>query len=286
MAKKVRRSFSQDLFIQEFGPSEGTPLIFFHGFPGSHRQSAILDKWVNEFNLRVLSIDRPGYGFSPAMKNPDLREMMKHLEKELAQRKIDKFYLLGVSGGNPSAVTAAGFFGERVLALGSICGLAPYCETPESFPKFQRRGLRLASRLPRFVLKGLLRRLMKNFKPEERMDMIVRRLGPRDQEILQIPTTREALLGSMDLARRQGAAGVLFDLITYTSPWPVNYSDIRCAHFIWHGNDDRILPVKMSSYLNQKIPHSKLKIFQNEGHYSLPIDCMKAMLTDLTSVRS
>lgn len=276
----------QDLFIQEFGPSDGTPLVFFHGFPGSHRQSAVLDEWVNEFHLRVLSVDRPGYGFSPPMKTPSLVELMKRLEGELARRKIDRFFVLGVSGGNPSAVTAAAYFKDRVLALGSVCGLAPYCETPESFSKFQRRGLRLASKLPRFVLGALLNRVLKKMEPEERIDMVIGALGPRDQETLQIPTTREALIGSIDLARRQGAAGILFDLVTYTSPWPVNYSDIRCAHFIWHGNDDRILPVKMSTYLNQKVPHSKLKIFANEGHYSLPIGCMKSMLSDLTSVRT
>lgn len=277
---------AQDLFIQEFGPRDGTPLLFFHGFPGSHRQSAILDEWVSEFRLRVLSIDRPGYGFSLPMKEPSLLEMMKRLETELDHRKIDKFFVLGVSGGNPSAVTAAAYFKDRVLALGSICGLAPYCETPESFSKFQRRGLRLASGLPRFVLRGLLNRLLKRFKPEERMDMIIRRLGPRDQEVLQVPATREALIGSMDLARCQGAAGILFDLVTYTSPWPVHYNDIRCTHFIWHGNDDRILPVKMSVYLSQKIPQSRLRIFADEGHYSLPIDCMRSMLDELTSVRA
>ncbi|MGZ3722283.1 MAG: alpha/beta fold hydrolase, partial [Bdellovibrionales bacterium] len=127
-------------FIYEAGLPGGTPLIFFHGFPGSHKQGALLEPLAHKFGLRVLAPDRPGYGYSEPLPGKGLREFILSLEVALERLGVDKFYLLGVSGGNPAAVCAAGYFGSRVLGLGSLCGMAPYPEARDLYYKYARTG--------------------------------------------------------------------------------------------------------------------------------------------------
>lgn len=268
-------------FVAESGRPDGFPLIFFHGFPGTHKQGQIFEPWAAEFGLRILSPDRPGYGDSPALPRAGLSAFIQGLESVLAQKNIDRFYLVGVSGGNPAAVCAAEYFGPRVVALGSICGLAPYAENRLSFSVSIRRAFDLARRTPEGLLRLILSPLLHNFDPEERLTQMMRSLAPVDQEVLQDPEIMAALLESMVLARKQGPSGIIFDLKSFSTSWPVNLNKIQCPFFLWHGEQDHILPPSMSRFLHERVPHSKLRLFATEGHYSLPILRMQDMLRDL-----
>ncbi len=271
-------------FIHEFGVPEGRPVVFFHGFPGSHKQAFVLEPWAKTYNLRVLSVDRPGYGFSPPKSGTNLRDFLPNLERAIDQLGVQRFYLVGVSGGNPAAMSAAGYFGDRVAALGSVCGLAPFDQAKDRFREFHRRGLNIARRVPRFVMKPLLENRLKNFRPEDRMEFLMNWLDPSDREVLSDQQTRAVLIESLNLSARQGAHGLVFDLKSFASPWPLDFQDIRCPYFIWHGQRDRILPWQMSTFLNERVPHSKLKLYPGEGHYSLAMNRVADILGDLTSI--
>lgn len=271
------------LHIFESGVSSGTPVVFFHGFPGCHKQVQFLEPHAKSFNLRVLSPDRPGYAYSQATPGKGLKHFLDDLEEELDQRGIKQFYVLGVSGGNPAAVSAASRFGERVLALGSVCGLAPYSEVPKIFDLPQQRGLMIAKNTPEFMLRPLIERFIAGWDPNVRIGEFANRLNERDRALLNDPETKKAIIESIMLARRQGAAGIVFDLKSYTSKWPADYDKIVSPYLLWHGEQDKILPAKMSEYLSSKVKHSRLKLYPQEGHYSLAIQRAEELLTDLLS---
>src|SRR5262249_32907740 len=155
-------------------------------FPGSHKQSAFLDRYVDQFDLRILSVDRPGYGYSAPLGS-GLKGFLASLADQLDQRGIDKFFLLGVSGGNPAALCSAGFFGDRVLAVGSVCGMAPFPELQDAFLDFQRRGFKLVRWTPEPFLRHAVDRLLGSIDPKERINCLIRRVDERDREVLQRP---------------------------------------------------------------------------------------------------
>jgi pimeloyl-ACP methyl ester carboxylesterase len=269
-------------FIYETGVKGGTPLVFFHGFPGSHKQADLLAPYAEKFNLRILAPDRPGYGYSEPLAGKGLTEFMRQLEKGLSRLGVDKFYLLGVSGGNPAAVTAAGYFGARVIALGSLCGLAPYPESRDLMYKFARTGFDLARKTPEFFIRMTINQFLKGINPEARLEEMIAKLSAADRKILSRAEIRASLFESIELARRQGGAGMVFDLKTVTVAWPVDFAALECPHFIWHGTEDRVLPHALSELLHELVPHSKLKLFPGEGHYSLPLQYSAEILADLT----
>ena len=50
----------------EFGPADGIPVLYFHGFPGSHQEIHLFKgaELAEKYNLRLIAVDRPGYGNS------------------------------------------------------------------------------------------------------------------------------------------------------------------------------------------------------------------------------
>ncbi|MBA9088551.1 pimeloyl-ACP methyl ester carboxylesterase [Fontibacillus solani] len=57
------------LSYAEYGASDGLPLFVFHGSPGSRLLFEIEDDVAIDLNLRMISVDRPGYGLSDRQKN-------------------------------------------------------------------------------------------------------------------------------------------------------------------------------------------------------------------------
>jgi pimeloyl-ACP methyl ester carboxylesterase len=258
-------------YIHEFGVPNGRPVLVFHGFPGSHLQGAMFESHAQKFNARILAPDRPGYGYSDPLPGKGLRDFMQGLERGLKEKNIDKFYVAGVSGGNPSAICAAGFFAERVLGVASICGMAPYPEAREHFYKYARTGFDLARRTPEIFMRPMINQFIKGAKPEEKIDLMIRHLSKPDQDALNGEGIRKFFVESIELARRQGPLGIVFDLKSLSAEWPVDWSAIRAPLTIWHGQQDRVLSHEMAVFMHRKLPHSTLKLLPGEGHYSLPI---------------
>src|SRR5260370_16845179 len=48
----------------EYGPGEGTPLFYFHGYPGARLEAGFLAKAAAQAGLRLIGVDRPGMGLS------------------------------------------------------------------------------------------------------------------------------------------------------------------------------------------------------------------------------
>jgi pimeloyl-ACP methyl ester carboxylesterase len=266
-------------YVYDFG--EGTALIPFHGFPGSHKQSQFLRPWARKFNLRVLAPDRPGYGKSEPQPKSDLKKFIQGLEKVLDEKKIEKFYLLGLSGGNPSAVTAAGYFGDRVLGLASVCGLAPFGDAPEAFPEGQRKWLSVVKRTPEFLLRPMIDKMIQGFDPMKRIDDLISKLPEGDQQALNNSGGRAIMIESLQEAMHHGSAGAVFDLKSFVSPWPVDLDKIRVPYNIWHGEADRVVLPACARQLHASVPHSRLHLLPHEGHYSLPIRRAEEILTEL-----
>lgn len=259
------------LFVSEFGDPKARPVVFFHGFPGSHIQSELLKPWLESLHLRVLAFDRPGYGQSAPLEG-GLKALAQSLDQELAQRGLSDVYLLGVSGGNPAAVSMAAHLGSRALGLACVCGLAPFPEATSTFSSGQAKSLNLVRRMPESLLRLVLGTLVKASSAEALFEQRAKLLDSVDQKALSDPKLKSLLLTSIEQARQQGSKGLVFDLKSYTSAWPVAWSKVTCPVSIWHGEQDLLLSPKMAQFLHQKLPQSKLNLVPDEGHYSLPIN--------------
>jgi pimeloyl-ACP methyl ester carboxylesterase len=47
-----------------YGDPNGTPVFYFHGFPGSRLEARLADAVASRNGVRVIALDRPGSGLS------------------------------------------------------------------------------------------------------------------------------------------------------------------------------------------------------------------------------
>jgi len=118
-------SDGRDLGWLELGVPDGWPIFGFHGTPGSRLQLAINEAAVRRAGVRLIAPDRPGYGMStyqPGRRLIDWPSDVVELADHLA---VDRFSVMGVSGGGPHALACASVLKERVVVAGIVSGADP-----------------------------------------------------------------------------------------------------------------------------------------------------------------
>ncbi len=257
-----------------WGNPENVPVVFLHGFPGSKLQGQFLAPLAESLGLYILAFDRPGYAESRPVAN--VAAFFDHFEQWRRLLGINRFYLIGISGGAPWAHALASRFSSDVLGLLIVSGLCTFrAETREMFSPFQRRGLSVRKVVPQALARLIVDRAMLKFSPEDLLSRYLGWLEDSDRETLARPEVRAQLIESMYQARRQGSRGVVCDSGFYAQDWLSKHCDLSRLSSLRlkyvHGSHDRLLSHRMSEYMASQIPNAKLEIVAGEGHYSLAV---------------
>ena len=281
----VQLSSGLSLAWEEYGARDGEPLFFCHGWPGSRRQAVRLDAAAKEFGFRLISLDRPGIALSERPPMRTLQDWPSLIEEVASRFKVERFRIIGVSGGGPYALITAWAFPDRVLSVATVCGAPPIAEMSDrsSLMPPYRLLLELHRRSPGTV--KWLFRTMRPFVhlpiPRAMRPFVLKLLGKSDAAALRDPavfdicydTFREAWAGSAD--------GVFDDAQIYAWPWGFSPEEICVPVDVWHGRDDRNFHWHLAESLAGKIPGARLHLVENEGHYSLPFSQAHTILGEL-----
>ncbi len=94
-------------------------------------------------------------------------------------------------------------------------------------------------------------------------------LGAADQQLVSNPEARGLLVQAMAESFRQGAQGNLEVVLALAGPWGFQAEQVAFERmFLWHGEQDRIMPVAPARLLAQLLPHCTATFYPNEGHLS------------------
>lgn len=254
----------------EYGDLKGKPLFFFHGWPSSRLQAKITDKSAKKLGIRVISLDRPGYGSSEFAANRTLLNWPDIVEEVADKLRIMKFAVVGVSGGGPYAAVCAYKIPQRLTNAGIIVGLAPtnvegVLQGMAFFNKLAWRWYHTFPFLMQISSSILLLQAKRLFP--EKASFAYR--AKADQKLLERASLRSDMIQNRSEAFRQGKKAAAMDLRLYTENWGFQLKDIKSKVLLWYGDADKNVSVKMGQYYATQIPKSKLKIYPNEGHMIL-----------------
>src|SRR5262245_2864252 len=112
----------------EYGDPRGEPVFFCHGWPSSRTMAVITDDAAKKLGLRIISPDRPGIRDSNFQPNRTLLDWPPLLCELASHLQIDKFKVLGISGGAPYAYAAAWMAPERVQVITVVSGAPSIAE--------------------------------------------------------------------------------------------------------------------------------------------------------------
>lgn len=260
----------------EYGDPAGLPVLALHGTPACRLMYAAADDAARECGLRLLAPDRPGYGLTPLEAGPaTLSTRTTWLRHVVDAMGLERFGVLGVSGGSPYAVALAAALGPRVSGLALVSPMGPIAEAmaaaavpgPEPGLLQRRFFLNLSQRMWLTVPGAKLAAVVFGQAPDSLSGMLSRMTAAPDRAILARPDVH-VIVREMTLeAFRQGGEGAARDLAIFGQPWNVDYAAIQSASIIWQGTADTIVPVAATLHLADRLPSCTLNLVDGAAHF-------------------
>jgi pimeloyl-ACP methyl ester carboxylesterase len=285
--KQITLHDGRRLGYAEYGDPDGEPLIYFHGFPSSRLEAGLCQEGARRRQVRVIAIDRPGYGLSDFKPERQISDWPDDVVELAGLLGLERFALLGVSGGGPYALACAWKIPQRLTVVGIVCGLGPvYDHHVLDTMRWHARLAFTLARRSRWLLSLAYGGVLANVVlacPEIAYRWLTITASPTDRGVLRRPEVKMRLLASLLESLRQGAEGVLRDAVLYAQDWGFAIEDIEMNIDLWHGENDRIVPRYHADMFASTLARGRLRILPNEGHFSLPIQHCDAILEGLFS---
>jgi len=259
------------LGYSESGDPAGVPVLFFHGF-GTTRVICPPDSSARQLGVRMIAVDRPGLGLSTPRPGRGLLDWPPDVTEFADALGLERFSIVGWSGGGPYALACGRFLPDRVTSIALVSGAAPLAKTTRTdyLRRFDRNAVIVAGKAP-----WVVRLAMWHWGRGQRRDAeaffekSLSEMCAADQEVLSEPQLRSRMIANSAELYRQGGRGMYDEALVLARPWGFDPSEIRVPVEIWHGARDEVVPFAMSAHLAELIPGSQLRVFPDEGHHLL-----------------
>ena len=260
--------------IYDDGDPEGPVILQHHGTPGA---GGPLQMWIDEASRRgwrFLTYDRPGYSGSTPSPGRTVADAAADSAAILDELGIERCVAWGISGGGPHALACAALLPERVAAVASLGGVAPFDAPGLNYfrgmgaDNLIEFGLTMAGRahVERFARQ--VADEMLNASREDFMATMATLVSAPDQAALEgaVGDHMYSLLGT-NFA--QGVSGWVDDDLAFVMAFGFEPADIQVPTLIVHGTQDRFVPVEHGRWLASAVPGAEAWISEDEGHLSL-----------------
>jgi len=256
----------RDLAFAEYGDPGGVPVIAFHGTPGSRLQLAPADAAARTAGVRLVSVDRPGYGhstFAPDRRLPGWPSDVVAVADNLG---IDRFAVLGVSGGGPHALACAAGLSGRLTAVGVVSSPSP----PSAAPAEHRGPAGWLGRVVAFralvgLVVAMLIAVVRRF-PVAALRLARKWMPPADRRVVDDADFAAYFLDASERMSPTTARAVAQDLALFAGDWSIDLGGVEVPVRIWHGADDRLVEPWNAEVLAKSIPGAYVEVVAGKGH--------------------
>jgi pimeloyl-ACP methyl ester carboxylesterase len=225
--------------------------------------------------VRLIVFDRPGIGRSDPKPGFQLLDWPDDIAEAADKLGIERFAISGLSGGGPFALACAYKLPERLTACGLISVVPPVKYIVRASSLGTRLAYALLERLPSGLFRALVRRTMGQAarlgveETEQRLMRNAKRLGAEDQQILALPQVRRVYAETAVESYQQGIHANVEEALLLGKRWPFGVDEITFERiYLWHGEQDRIMPVGPARQLAQGLPYCQATFYPDTGHLS------------------
>ena len=238
----------------------GRLVVFWHhGTPNIGAPPVPLFEPGDRLGIRWVSYDRPGYGGSTPRPGRDVASAAADVAAVADALGVDRFAVLGHSGGGPHALACAALLPDRVLAAASVSAPAPY-GSPDWFA-----GMAPGS-------EASLRAAVAGRAAKERHEAA----AGEDDDIGFGPADFAAFAGEwgwfgqvVGPAMEDGPGPLIDDDLAAVAPWGFDLAGITAPVLVVHGEADRMIPAAHARLLAAACPTAELRVLPGEGHVSV-----------------
>jgi pimeloyl-ACP methyl ester carboxylesterase len=260
------------LGFAEWGEPSGAPVFLFHGIPGSRLFRHPDEGLTRQAGVRLITADRPGIGLSDAQHRRTLRDWAHDVRALADALGVARFAVAGISGGGPYALACARLHPERVTRVGLISSLGHF-----GVPAIRARMRKATPWLMRTLLlhPGVLRAVLSlaarraRRAPDRFLHALTRSFAPVDRELLAQPDIHAVYVSDTLEVYRQGGRGHADDIGALGRPWGFGPADVATPVQLWHGEEDRSVPVAVGRMMAQCLPTCSARFYPGQGHLLL-----------------
>jgi pimeloyl-ACP methyl ester carboxylesterase len=254
----------------EWGDPRGTPVVFLHPCPGS-RMFCPDEQTTAAHGVRLITVDRPGYGESDPVAEPSLSGFAMDLERLADHLWLGQFPVVGWSGGGPYAAACAARLGERVSALALVAAPAPGL-SPLA-PDLRR----LAGVVPPPALTAVVASAAApGTTPDGGGEGWT---SPSDAAARRQPGVEQALRAMWAEGLRAGPQGLAADVLAGQQVRDFAPSHVRTPTRLFYGDDDPVVALSDGRWWEQALPDAHLRVLQ--GGHLLPVMAWPQILSAL-----
>jgi len=105
--KTIHLHDGRTLGYAEYGRADGKALFYFHGHPGARLEARFLAEQAAQTGIRLIGVDRPGMGQSSFQTGRRLLDWPDDVAELADSLQLDRFAVVGFSGGGPYALACA-----------------------------------------------------------------------------------------------------------------------------------------------------------------------------------
>jgi pimeloyl-ACP methyl ester carboxylesterase len=267
------------------GASEGKPVFYFHGLPGSRLDGVMLEHDdLVKAGIRLIAPDRPGMGGSDFQPGRGFSHWPLDIVALADSLGLEKFGVFGVSGGGGYVSACARLIPDRLSSAVIVSG-AGRMDSPEARAGLPFMGWVMWALAGRsFRLARLFMELTKPRKlgdPAQIRQQMMQTMPPSESAFFEKPGRLEAFIASTLECMRPGVGGMAWELHLYARPWDFNLEDIcfpptncvrrtNCVRVrLLHGEADQNVPVAVARKVAASIPDCQATFYPGERHLGL-----------------
>jgi len=251
----------------EWGPPDAPVVLYCHGIPGSHVEAEVNLPTLQQhaLDVRLVALDRPGFAASTFQPGRTFLDWPQDVAQVAEQLGIDRFSVLGVSGGAPYALAIAHALPECVDRVGLVAAVGP----PDA-PGMDRAAILGLSGLDpiRRLQLGMIAFMWRGGREERFIRKSGDQMTDGDRAVLLDPANRRVFVESMRASFAQGNKGASYEAGMFARPWGFDPAEVQVETHVWHGGDDRMVPASVGRWLAERIPGARGVEWPTLGHFS------------------
>ena len=255
----------------EFGDPQGRAIFWLHGTPGARRQIPMEARvYAEQRQIRLIGIDRPGIGSSTPYQYDTVFAFAEDLRTIADTLGIDKFEVIGLSGGGPYTLACAAAMPDRVVAAGVLGGVAPVRGADaigggvSTLVTVAAPVIEVAGAPIRLAASGLIRLIRPVAEPAL---YAYARISPEaDRRLLVRPEFKAMFLDDLLNGSRKQLAAPFADVVVFARDWGFRLDEVKVPVRWWHGDRDHIVPFEHGQHVVSRLPDAELSHLPGESH--------------------
>ena len=272
MRQVVRAADERRLAVESWGAPDGKPIFLIHGTPGSRMGPRPRGIVLHRRGILLISYDRPGYGGSDRRAGRSVADAATDVARIADSLGLDRFGVVGRSGGGPHALACAAVLPDRVDRAAALVSLAPSTagdlDWYQGMARSNVRSYRKLDLDPAAVVEDICQRARQiRDNPRRMLSELWPELDSADKKVVSDVAIRRILTDTYAAALGGTADGWVDDVLALRQPWGFEPSAIKAPVMLWHGGADKFSPPSHTRWLAGWIPDARVEGHLDAAHF-------------------